>query len=237
MICNNGDYEDEDMIVFCGNCNIPVHQSCYGIEELPDEDWFCYNCNVFCFKKGLMISCALCPKKGGAMKPTNICTPNHLSFRKAQPEYHQNKKSSSKRPGRSELSQTENGVLSQAPPPLTLEELVVLPQDVGLDFGASDDKNLTLNQILRKESSYQADLRGIVEEYKARVAKGLDVIEVQDEENRLSLVKLVDRLGQVELKYLQSEKETQIPDDYSFFLQRNEVELETATTSHCFVPT
>ncbi len=24
-ICNNGDYEDEDLIVFCGNCNIPVH--------------------------------------------------------------------------------------------------------------------------------------------------------------------------------------------------------------------
>ena len=24
-ICNNGDYEDEDLIVFCGDCNIPVH--------------------------------------------------------------------------------------------------------------------------------------------------------------------------------------------------------------------
>lgn len=24
-ICNNGDYEDEDLIVFCGVCNIPVH--------------------------------------------------------------------------------------------------------------------------------------------------------------------------------------------------------------------
>jgi len=206
VICNNGDYEDEDMIVFCGNCNLAVHQSCYGIEELPDEDWFCHNCNVFCFKKGLMIACALCPKKGGAMKPTNICTPNHLSFRK--PQHETQKKGSSKRPARSELSQTENGSLSQTPQPLTFEELVVLQQDAGLDFGAADDKNQTLNQILRKESSYQADLRGIVEDYKARVAKGHEVIEVQDEDNRLSLVNLMDRVGQVELKYLQSERET-----------------------------
>ena len=25
VVCNSGDYEDEDMIVFCGLCNIPVH--------------------------------------------------------------------------------------------------------------------------------------------------------------------------------------------------------------------
>jgi hypothetical protein len=24
-ICNNGDYEDEDMIVFCSSCSIPAH--------------------------------------------------------------------------------------------------------------------------------------------------------------------------------------------------------------------
>lgn len=28
-----------------------------------------------------------------------------------------------------------------------------------------------------------------------------------------------------------------MPDDYSFFLQRNEIELETAVNSFCFVPT
>ena len=71
-ICNNGDYEDEDLIVFCGNCNIPVHQSCYGIDYLPDGDWICYNCNIFGFKRGLLVPCILCTKKGGAMKATNI---------------------------------------------------------------------------------------------------------------------------------------------------------------------
>lgn len=73
-ICNNGDYEDEDMIVFCGNCNMAVHQSCYGIEQLPEGDWICYNCEIFGFKSGLVVNCFLCPKKGGAMKPTNIFT-------------------------------------------------------------------------------------------------------------------------------------------------------------------
>lgn len=70
------------MIVFCGNCNIPVHQSCYGIEQLPEEDWICYNCLIFGLKRGLMVNCLLCPKKGGAMKPTNIFTTNHSFLRK-----------------------------------------------------------------------------------------------------------------------------------------------------------
>lgn len=52
-ICNNGDYEDEDLIVFCGNCNIPVHQKCYGIDEIPDSDWICNNCWAFNNKRGI----------------------------------------------------------------------------------------------------------------------------------------------------------------------------------------
>lgn len=80
MVCNSGDYEDEDMIVFCGLCNLPVHQSCYGIEQLPEEDWICYNCMTFGLKRGILISCAMCPKKGGAMKPTNIYSPNHFNL-------------------------------------------------------------------------------------------------------------------------------------------------------------
>lgn len=69
------------MIVFCGNCNIPVHQSCYGIEQLPEGDWICYNCEMFGFKRGLAVKCFLCPKRGGAMKPTNIFTSTE-NFRK-----------------------------------------------------------------------------------------------------------------------------------------------------------
>ena len=71
-ICGSGDYEDDDQIVFCVNCNMPVHQSCFGIEKLPEIDWMCYNCHIFGIKKGMMVKCFLCPKRGGSMKPTNI---------------------------------------------------------------------------------------------------------------------------------------------------------------------
>lgn len=80
-ICNNGDYEDEDLIVFCGNCNIPVHQKCYGIDEIPDSDWICNNCWAFNNKRGIQVKCILCPKRGGAMKPTSIFTTNEHFMR------------------------------------------------------------------------------------------------------------------------------------------------------------
>lgn len=76
VVCSSGDYEEDDLIVFCGNCGMPVHQSCYGIDEVPEGDWICYNCEIFGFKRGLCVPCFLCPRRGGAMKPTNvyICT-------------------------------------------------------------------------------------------------------------------------------------------------------------------
>ena len=49
-----------------------MHQTCYGIDYLPEGDWICYNCSIFGFKRGLLVPCLLCPKKGGAMKATNI---------------------------------------------------------------------------------------------------------------------------------------------------------------------
>lgn len=96
-ICNSGEYEDEDLIVFCGNCNIPVHQSCYGIEQLPEGDWICFNCDIFGFSRGLTVQCILCPKKGGSMKPTNIFTSAEY-YKKYMNAYVSNyKKSSSKK--------------------------------------------------------------------------------------------------------------------------------------------
>ena len=71
-ICSVGDYEDDDQIVFCVRCSMPVHQSCYGIERIPENDWMCNNCITFGFVRGMMVKCILCPKRGGAMKPSNI---------------------------------------------------------------------------------------------------------------------------------------------------------------------
>lgn len=58
-ICGSGDYEENDLIVFCGFCGIAVHQGCYGVEEIPDGEWFCISCYAFGKKKGRNLKCML----------------------------------------------------------------------------------------------------------------------------------------------------------------------------------
>jgi hypothetical protein len=54
---------------------IPVHQYCYGIDKIPEEDWICHNCAIFrSMRKGLTVRCMLCSRRGGAMKSTNLFT-------------------------------------------------------------------------------------------------------------------------------------------------------------------
>ncbi|CAD8138294.1 unnamed protein product [Paramecium pentaurelia] len=71
QVCNDGDYTDDNLIVFCSKCNISVHQKCYLIEVIPNEDWICDVCQTF-GPNGQYLRCALCPKLGGAMKATSI---------------------------------------------------------------------------------------------------------------------------------------------------------------------
>jgi len=68
--CNSGDYEDDNLIVFCSSCNISVHQKCYGIAVVPEDDWICDVCKVFGYKRGKLLKCYLCSIRGGAMKET-----------------------------------------------------------------------------------------------------------------------------------------------------------------------
>ena len=100
-ICGVGDYEDDDQIVFCVRCSIPVHQSCFGLENIPEIDWICYNCFTFGFQRGLMVKCFLCPKRGGAMKPTNI-------FRSYDKYYDQKIKILTKKTGKSQIEKLQN---------------------------------------------------------------------------------------------------------------------------------
>jgi hypothetical protein len=72
LICNDGDYEDNDLIVYCSSCGMTVHQSCYGIVVLPKDDWHCYPCLAFGPEKAKLQTCILCPVKGGAMKPCQL---------------------------------------------------------------------------------------------------------------------------------------------------------------------
>jgi hypothetical protein len=71
LICNDGDYEDNDLIVYCSICQMTVHQNCYGIIDLPEGDWVCYPCRAY-KENSREIDCLLCPVKGGAMKPCTI---------------------------------------------------------------------------------------------------------------------------------------------------------------------
>ncbi|XP_056623341.1 protein Jade-1 isoform X1 [Triplophysa dalaica] len=68
-VCKSPDGEDGNEMVFCDKCNICVHQACYGILKVPEGSWLCRTCALGIFPK-----CHLCPKKGGAMKPTRSGT-------------------------------------------------------------------------------------------------------------------------------------------------------------------
>lgn len=71
QVCTSGDYSDTNQIVFCSKCNVSVHQLCYGLAEVPEEDWVCQVCLEF-GPKGKYLDCALCSCRGGAMKQVNV---------------------------------------------------------------------------------------------------------------------------------------------------------------------
>ncbi|KDO26531.1 hypothetical protein SPRG_07933 [Saprolegnia parasitica CBS 223.65] len=76
-ICNGGDSQKDDLIVFCDRCGIPVHQSCYGIASVPSGDWFCHRCVELkdtTIPSNTMV-CYLCQRYGGAMKPLRTLSP------------------------------------------------------------------------------------------------------------------------------------------------------------------
>ena len=80
-ICGDGDYEDDDLIVICSICEIGAHMKCYGIPVVPEGDWVCHGCKSFDSKETRSsIRCALCPIKGGCIKPTTHRTSPALLF-------------------------------------------------------------------------------------------------------------------------------------------------------------
>ena len=67
-ICHSGDSLPENRILFCDgdSCNVTVHQECYGVAQVPKGDWLCATCEAH-IKAGTA-ACALCHRKGGALK-------------------------------------------------------------------------------------------------------------------------------------------------------------------------
>jgi len=83
-ICNDGDVTPDNQILFCEACNVAVHQMCYGVEKIPDGDYYCIACRHYGHDKmiqstcdtsrlraraklpPLPVVCELCPLKKGA---------------------------------------------------------------------------------------------------------------------------------------------------------------------------
>jgi len=89
-ICLDGESPGENRIIFCDDCDICVHQNCYGIEKVPQGDYFCRPC---LYKKNKMqaeednktevlvpkkastpakVVCELCPRRSGAFVQAQV---------------------------------------------------------------------------------------------------------------------------------------------------------------------
>ena len=79
-VCFDGESPEDNQIVYCERCDVGLHQSCYGIREIPEDDFFCDGCarvvrdeavglGQAVPKKIKKPQCCLCPIGGGALKP------------------------------------------------------------------------------------------------------------------------------------------------------------------------
>ena len=60
-VCDSDVDYDMDQLVSCDMCGITVHQSCYGVAEVPGEDdmWLCRACEL---KVTSLLGLCHCPK-------------------------------------------------------------------------------------------------------------------------------------------------------------------------------
>ncbi|XP_070547071.1 PHD finger protein 14-like isoform X2 [Ptychodera flava] len=76
-VCLGDHSDDDDEIIECDNCGIPVHEGCYGASDTDStqsnqtssstEPWFCDAC-----KAGIsQAMCEMCPNNGGIFKETD----------------------------------------------------------------------------------------------------------------------------------------------------------------------
>lgn len=86
QICNGGDTQEQNSIVFCARCSVTVHQRCYRLDELPNQDWICNLCLAF-ESRGRYLRCVTCTRRGGVMLETD-CPASSEFVKSVRPEMH-----------------------------------------------------------------------------------------------------------------------------------------------------
>jgi hypothetical protein len=53
-VCGDGTSDDLNQILFCDGCNVPIHQHCYGVDLIPEGEWFCQRCELLGHRSGML---------------------------------------------------------------------------------------------------------------------------------------------------------------------------------------
>ncbi|KAF1761078.1 hypothetical protein GCK72_009332 [Caenorhabditis remanei] len=77
-VCADENGWTDNPLIYCDgeNCEVAVHQGCYGIQEVPEGEWFCAKCTkAASMMRGSIneetFCCQLCPFDYGALKRTD----------------------------------------------------------------------------------------------------------------------------------------------------------------------